>query len=63
MVLYTTGEAAEVIGLAKRTIQAYCTRYGIGEKRGRDWWLEDKDLDVIRARMREHDAVDKRRKA
>ena len=53
MVIYTAKEAGAVLDLAHSTIRQYCHRYGIGTKHGRDWLLEDKDLDIIRSHQRE----------
>lgn len=52
--IYTTSEAGAILDLAPVSIRQYCHRYQIGTRRGRDWFLEDSDLDVIRVRMRDH---------
>lgn len=49
--IHTAPEAALILGLAHSSIRAYCTRYGVGKKIGRDWLLTEEDMAVIRSHM------------
>jgi predicted ArsR family transcriptional regulator len=46
----TTTEAARELGLSVEAIRKYLQRYELGEKVGRDWFLDDDDLAFIRER-------------
>jgi hypothetical protein len=49
--VHTTTQAARILELSPHSIRAYCTRYGVGTKHGRDWLLTDNDLQIIKLRM------------
>jgi len=48
----TAREVAAMLGLAHTSLCTYAKRYGVGEKRGRDWLYNQDDIAVIAARMR-----------
>jgi len=50
MTIYTTKTAADALGLSAASLRQYATRYGIGERVGRDWIFTPADLDVVRSR-------------
>ena len=50
--IYTTGAAGAALHLSTHTVRVYCIRYGVGKRHGRDWLLQESDLDTIRKRMR-----------
>ncbi len=45
--LYTCQEAAEILELTDGRIRQICRWNSIGEKRGRDWLLSEKDLQKL----------------
>ena len=47
---YTTGEAAGMLGVARVTVLQHIKIHGLGEKRGRDWFLSQRDIDFIHGR-------------
>jgi hypothetical protein len=46
--LYTSAEAAEILGLSESRICQVCRWNSIGTKLGRDWVLTDADLKKLR---------------
>ena len=42
--LYTTSQAAELLGLTDGRIRQICRANSIGEKRGRDWFLTAREV-------------------
>ncbi len=51
MKLYTTRQAAGILGNHIRTVQGWCELFGY-RKTGRDWILTEDQLDRIRSRIR-----------
>jgi hypothetical protein len=50
--LYTTTQAAAILGLSPHSVKSYCLRYpDVGHKVGRDWLLTDGDIAFIRSRL------------
>lgn len=47
--LYTTSQAAELLGLTDGRIRQICRGNGIGTKQGRDWFLTSKELRKLRS--------------
>lgn len=49
----TTEQAATVLGLSLRTVQAHIKRGNLkAEKRGRDWWIEADEVERFRQTRR-----------
>ena len=47
----TAKEAGDILGLSPDSFRVYARKYQVGEKRGRDWFFSDADLEIIRSRM------------
>ena len=46
--LFTTNEAAEILGRKRISVQLLAKRHGIGQKIGRDYLLTKEDIDRLR---------------
>ncbi len=46
--MYSSREAAKILGLSHESMRKFAQRYGAGQKVGRDWIFADKDLKIIR---------------
>jgi len=54
--MYTTKEAAEILGIKAGSVKTHCQRHkDIGVKIGRDWLLTDEDLVLISEKRRKHE--------
>ena len=47
MMTYTTAEAAQILGVVRRTVTRHCRIVGI-PKHGRDWLIDDDGLRRLR---------------
>lgn len=51
MKFHTAREAGDLLSLSHNSLRVYARKYRVGEKRGRDWFFSDADLELIRFRM------------
>jgi hypothetical protein len=50
IILFTTAQAADKLGLGRRQTQRLCGKFGIGQRIGHQFLLTDDDINQLRVR-------------